>query len=43
MVISRKPSEYRVNDRIYNFLSIFLLNSAIAIFILIFFLNTYIK
>ena len=37
MVISCKPSEYRVNDRIYNFLSIFLLNSAIAIFILIFF------
>ena len=37
MVISCKPSEYRVNDRIYNFLSIFLLNSAIAIFILFFF------
>ena len=42
MVISCKPSEYRVNDRIYNFLSIFFLNSPIAIFIF-FFLNTYIK
>ena len=42
MIISRKPSEYGVNNRIYNFLFIFLLNSAIAIVILFFF-NTYIK